>query len=63
MSNLNRCDITTSEKFSFLILLYKISFVRCILKWIVRFFTGTCEIQRIMKNYSGGIRTLKLGKY
>ena len=63
MATIKRCDINTNEKHSFLLLLYEITIIRCIIKWLIRFFTGTCEIQRIIKNHNGGIRTLKLGKF
>ena len=59
---LGRCPVLTEESNSLLVLLYKITLLRCFIKWVIHLFTGTCELQRIAKNNNGGIRTIKIGK-
>lgn len=55
--------VETDRNTSFVSLLYKINILRCFIKWIINLVTGTCELQRILKNYNGATQTLKLGKH
>ena len=55
--------IQTDEQTNFLCLLYKISVLRCFIKWIIHLFTGTCELQRIIRSYNGAMQTLKIGNF
>lgn len=51
-----------SLNLSFFFTLYRITFLRGFLKWLVRKITGKCELQRIVRHYDNAERTFKVEK-
>ncbi|XP_078494744.1 ELMO domain-containing protein 2 [Ciona intestinalis] len=55
-----RMPVQTQASVNLIDLLYKITLLRCFIKWILRLVTGTCELQRITQKYNSGVCTVKI---
>uniref|UniRef100_H2Z9Q8 Uncharacterized protein n=1 Tax=Ciona savignyi TaxID=51511 RepID=H2Z9Q8_CIOSA len=52
--------VQTQASVNLIDLLYKISLLRCFIKWILRLITGACELQRITQKYKSGVCTVRI---